>query len=528
MGGTNMPGLRKLFEAVGAFAADRRGNLAFIYALALVPLIIASGAAIDYGRGVFVRASLTRALDAAGLAVGSSGTLSQSDSTAKAQAFFNANYRLDTSYGTPSPVAVVQNGQDFTLTASVPMPTALLHFAGIDTMPVATSVVVTRNSMNIEVALALDITGSMASGTRLADLKTAAEDLIDMVVQDVQSPTYSKVALVPYSMAVNAGSYATQVRGAITAGKAITGATRANPVVITAPGHGFANGDTIYVTSVSGMTNLNNKPFTVTNATTNTFALYGVNGTAYTAYTGGGTAWCTTPGCQYYNFTSAASTTNTFQVSTCVTERTTDAYNDNPPSTTALGRNYPSAATNPCLGATIVPLSTDKTALKSLVDGYAATGSTAGHIGIAWAWYMLSPNFGTLWSSDAQPGSYASTTLLKFAVIMTDGAFNTPYCKGVIAQDATTGSDDPKYHNSCNAPGGSSIAQAKLLCAAMKTKGIIIYTVGFDVGSDASAIDVLTSCASDSAHAYFPATGSDLKDAFHDIAQQITNLRVKS
>jgi len=175
-----------------------------------------------------------------------------------------------------------------------------------------------------------------------------------------------------------------------------------------------------------------------------------------------------------------------------------------------------------------VPLSTDKTTLKSLVDGYVATGSTAGHIGIGWAWYMLSPNFGTLWPATAQPGAYTSTTLLKFAVIMTDGAFNTPYCNGVIAQDATTGSDDPKYHNSCNAPGGSSIAQAKLLCAAMKAKGIIIYTVGFDVGSDATAIDVLTRCASDAAHAYFPATGSDLKDAFHDIAQQITNLRVKS
>jgi len=523
-----MPVLRNLFAVGRAFTADRRGNIAFIYALALVPLIIASGAAIDYGRGVFVRATLTRALDAAGLAVGSSGTLNQSDSVIKAQAFFNANYRLDPSFGTPSAVAVAQSGQDFTLTSNVPMPTVLLHFAGIDTMPVSTSVVVTRNSMNIEVALALDITGSMASGTRLADLKTAAKDLIDLVVQDTQSPTYSKVALIPYSMAVNAGSYAAAVRGAIVPGKTITGATRTNPVVITAPGHGFANGDTIYLTSVAGMNSLNNKAFTVTNKTTDTFALYGVNGTAYSSYTGGGTAWCTTPGCQYYNFTSAASTTNTFAVSTCVTERSADTFNDNPPSTTALGRNYPSAATNPCLAATFVPLSTDKTTLKSLVDGYVATGSTAGHIGIGWAWYMLSPNFGTLWPATAQPGAYTSTTLLKFAVIMTDGAFNTPYCNGVIAQDATTGSDDPKYHNSCNAPGGSSIAQAKLLCAAMKAKGIIIYTVGFDVGSDATAIDVLTRCASDAAHAYFPATGSDLKDAFHDIAQQITNLRVKS
>jgi hypothetical protein len=62
----------------------------------------------------------------------------------------------------------------------------------------------------------------------------------------------------------------------------------------------------------------------------------------------------------------------------------------------------------------------------------------------------------------------------------------------------------------------------------MKAKGIIIYTVGFAVGGDSTAIDVLKTCASDAAHAFFPATGADLKNTFADIAQQITNLRVKS
>ncbi len=476
---------------------------------------------------MLVRASLSEALDAAGLAVGASGNLSQDDTNTLAQTYFKANYRLDSSYGTPAVVNVVQNGQDFTLASSVPMPTVLMHLIGLDSMPVSSSVVVTRNSMNIEVAMALDITGSM-SGSRLTDLKTAAKNLIETVVQSVQSPTYSKVAIAPYSMAVDVGSYANQVRGAIAGGIAITGASHTNPVVITAPGHPYNNGDVVYITDVSGMTSINNKAFTVTNKTSNGFSLYGVNGSGYSSYTNGGSVWCTTPGCQYYNFQSDTGTTNTFQVSNCVTERTTDAYNDNPPSTTPLGRNYPAASTNPCLASTIVPLSTDKTSLESMIDGFAASGSTAGHIGIAWAWYLLSPNFSYLWPSGSQPGAYGDTRLLKFAVLMTDGAFNTPYCKGVISADAGSGSDSAQYHNSCNAPNGSSIAQAKQLCAAMKAKGIIVYTVGFDVGNDSTAIDVLKSCATDAAHAFFPATGSDLKDAFSDIAQQITNLRVKS
>ena len=516
-----------LSRALRAFAGDRRGSLAFLYAIALVPVALAACASLDYARGVLVRASLTDALDAAGLAVGASGSLSGDATTALAQSYFNANYHLDASYGTPVAVQISQNGQDFTLTTSVPMPTLLMRLVGVDTMPVSSSVVITRNSMNIEVAMALDITGSM-TGSRLTDLKSAAKGLVETVVQAQQSPTYTKVAIAAYSMAVNAGSVAAAARGAIAAGSPITGASKTSPVVITSVGHPYQNGDVVYITGVAGMTQLNNKTYTVTNRTTNTFALSGINGTTYSSYTSGGSVWCTKPGCQYYTFKSATGTTNTFQVSTCVTERTTNAYTDAAPSTTPLGPNYPSASTNPCLGSSVIPLSTDKSALETTIDGFAASGSTAGHIGIAWAWYLLSPNFGSLWSGGAQPGAYGSDKLIKVAVIMTDGAFNTPYCNGVIAADAGSGSDAAQYHNSCNAPNGSSITQAKQLCAGMKAKGIVIYTVGFDVGTDTSAIDVLTSCATDSAHAFFPATGADLKNAFSDIAQQITNLRLKS
>jgi Flp pilus assembly protein TadG len=523
-----MAALCALLRWFGAFVADRRANIAFVYAIALVPLAVACCGAVDYARGVLVRASLTEALDAAGLAVGASGNLSEADARTLAQAYFNANYQPDSSFGTPAPVSFAQNGQDITLSSSVAVPTVLMHLIGIDTMAVSSSVVITRNSFNIEVALALDITGSMDSGTRLADLKTAAKALIDIVVQDTQSPTTSKVAIVPYSMAVNAGSYAADLRGPIAAGKTITGASRTNPVVITAPNHGFANGDVVYLTAIAGMTALNNRPFTVANRTTNSFALSGVDGTGYAAYSSGGTAWCTVPGCQYYYFRSATGTTNTFPISSCVTERSVEAFSDAAPSVSPLGRNYPSVSSNPCLSSTFVPLSTDRTALKSLIDGFSATGSTAGHIGVGWAWYLLAPNFASLWPEGSRPAAYDDRTVLKFAVIMTDGAFNSPYCNGVISRDAASGSDDARTHNSCNAPNGSSIAQAKALCAAMKAKAIVIYTVGFDVGSDATAVDVLTTCASDAAHAYFPTSGSDLKNVFRDIAQQITNLRVKS
>lgn len=69
----------------------------------------------------------------------------------------------------------------------------------------------------------------------------------------------------------------------------ITGATQANPVVITAASHGFSNGDRVIISSVVGMSQLNNREFTVANQTTNTFELSGIDGTGFDAYTSGGT-----------------------------------------------------------------------------------------------------------------------------------------------------------------------------------------------------------------------------------------------
>lgn len=72
--------------------------------------------------------------------------------------------------------------------------------------------------------------------------------------------------------------------------KNITGATAANPVVVTCTAHGYQTGDEVYITGVGGMVQLNVNTYIITVVDANNFALQGVNGTAYTAYTSGGTA----------------------------------------------------------------------------------------------------------------------------------------------------------------------------------------------------------------------------------------------
>ncbi|MGE5147825.1 MAG: pilus assembly protein TadG, partial [Candidatus Eiseniibacteriota bacterium] len=222
---------------------------------------------------------------------------------------------------------------------------------------------------------------------------------------------------------------------------------------------------------------------------------------------------------------------NTQQISNCVTERGgADAYTDTAPNIAPVGRNYPGSNV-PCVSSTVLPLTSNRTTLHNKINGLSAGGSTAGHIGIAWGWYMVSPNWAYLWSAPSQPAPYGTPDLLKVVVIMTDGNFNTVYLNGVISgpdsQPASeTGSNAQKINqNSTNNPDTSS-TQAKNLCDAMKAKDIIVFTVGLGVQNNATATDVLNHCASDAAHVYFPSNGTELKQAFHDIAMGIAWLRL--
>jgi hypothetical protein len=87
----------------------------------------------------------------------------------------------------------------------------------------------------------------------------------------------------------------------------ITAITAAEPPVLTYTGTDPSNGDRVYIESVAGMTEVNNNYYRVADVNTgaNTFELTDpddnsdIDGTAFTAYTSGGTATV----CPYYGFT---------------------------------------------------------------------------------------------------------------------------------------------------------------------------------------------------------------------------------
>lgn len=629
-------GLKTWIDGVGrglrAFARrmadDARGNVAMLFGLSLPVLILMTVGGVDIHRASTVRVNLQDALDAAALAAARSPYTDAVDIQNVGLVALRANLKAypeitlreaDTSFVLNDDNVVVASSRvDVkTLVANIFLPPYGKFMD--DYLPVGAHSEVDRSSKNIEVGLVLDITGSM-SGQRITDLKAAATQLVDIVVQDVQTPFYTRMAIIPYSMGVNLGSYADNARGTPTgarsisaaawttgSSRSISGITRASPGVVTSSSHGFVTGDWVwisgvsgmtqindrafrvvrintssyslqawngsswsavnttsgngysayssggiarkclvsdcsvrvtanthglndgegvYITGVNGMTQINNKPYIIDRIDDHTYSI-GVNGANWGSYSSGGSSWCGRDTCQWRVFTNPSGSLRALEISTCVSERTgPQAYTDAAPGASArVGRNYPASSGNPCPSASILPLNSNKTTLKSLISGLTVTGSTAGQIGMAWGWYTVSPNFNTLWPS-SPAGAYSPEDTLKAVIIMTDGEFNTPYNSGVIAQNAGAGSGGTGDKINQNATNGDPFAQGAALCNAMKAQGVIVYTVGFQISAGGNAANLLANCATSPAHAHLPTSGSDLSEAFAAIGRDITKLRI--
>jgi hypothetical protein len=164
----------------------------------------------------------------------------------------------------------------------------------------------------------------------------------------------------------------------------------------------------------------------------------------------------------------------------------------------------------------LLPMTNDKSTLHNKINGLVDGGNTAGHVGTAWTYYMLSPKWASVLPSGSKPVAYGTAKTKKIAILMTDGEYNQEHdSNGVATGERGAGS---------SVNGTDSPSQAKSVCSAMKNSGIEVYTVGFDLGGNQTAISTLKSCAMDDAHFYNSTTGDALKQAFRDIALKISSL----
>ena len=153
----------------------------------------------------------------------------------------------------------------------------------------------------------------------------------------------------------------------------------------------------------------------------------------------------------------------------------------------------------------------DKDAVNAHVNGLVAEGGTAGHLGIAWGWYLLSPNWSGIWPEESEPRLYGAERTSKFLILMTDGDFNIEH---------------PTASRNSFQQSMDLFDQMKML-----PSNIQIFAVGFQVPSGVQRTGdgrtILEYCATSPGHAFSADNGEELTEAYRTIARTISDLRLK-
>lgn len=437
-----MPLRTRLSGLARRLVRDRSGNFGMMAAIICPMLVLGAGYGINLAQITTTRSHLLAALDAAVTSTArdlTTGVIAEDRARPSVEAFLFANgervfaepgrLRLDN-------LVIDKRAKTVTARASVVLDVAFPLFGAANRQTITTESAALYSDRKIEIAMMLDVTGSM-SGQRLRDLKAAAANAVDtMLGANRPGNPRVRVALVPYANAVNTGSLAHIVH------VERNSATPSEPPA--------------------------------------------------------------------FNWTIPAGTSTA--PDRCATEREgSRQFSDVGPSTAMVNRDY---RLHFCPSAAMMPLTADAASLKARIKGFVASGHTAGPVGIQWSWYMLSPRWAEVLPADAAPAAYGRDQTAKYAILMTDGEFNTAYAG--VAGDREVRSQ-----------AGKARTHAERLCDEMKHSGIEVFTIGFQL-REANAKATMNDCASPDTgsvqHYFETSSGAELDAAFQAIARNIERL----
>jgi Flp pilus assembly protein TadG len=184
------------------------GNVAITFALAILPLGSAVGAAVDYSHANSIKAELQSASDATALAMSkNAATLSASDLQAQTTAYFKAVFNRPEALNVTATPVYTAGSSTLTVSSSAMMKTDFLGIMGKPNLTVSASSVVTwGGSSKLQVALVLDNTGSMYDSGKIFALKDATHQLLSQLKNAAQNPHDINVAIIPFTTDVNVGA----------------------------------------------------------------------------------------------------------------------------------------------------------------------------------------------------------------------------------------------------------------------------------------------------------------------------------
>jgi Flp pilus assembly protein TadG len=188
------------------FGQDQRGSVIPLFAICIFAVFAAVGAAVDYSRAAKGRSEMQAALDAAAITLSKEADkLDAAQLKERAQAIFEASFKDSASKKiTVKPTYTNVNGvYKLAMQATGALDTTVFHIFGQNTMDIKANTEVEWGMRRLELALALDNTGSMAQLGKIDALKTATHSLIDTLKEASKKKDDIKVAIVPFTTYVN-------------------------------------------------------------------------------------------------------------------------------------------------------------------------------------------------------------------------------------------------------------------------------------------------------------------------------------
>jgi Flp pilus assembly protein TadG len=206
---TNIQCVDKLRAAWRRLRDDRRGNVVITFALTLVPVIGFVGAAVDYSRANSAKAAMQAAVDSTALMLSKEAqNLTTSELNQKTTNYFNAmlnRTEVNNILVTPTLTNPAQGSFKLDVTATGTVATTFTKIIGKTQLNIDVRSEVLWGIKKLELALALDNTGSMAQSAKMTNLKTAAHTLLDTLKKAAGKDGDVKVAIIPFDTTVNIG-----------------------------------------------------------------------------------------------------------------------------------------------------------------------------------------------------------------------------------------------------------------------------------------------------------------------------------
>ena len=489
------------------FLQDRRGAVAPMFGLLVVPMVGLAGAAVDYSRANSVRTAMQAALDATALALSKDVTnLSSSQMTQKANDYFTANFHRPEATSISITPTYTANPSTLTVTGTGSITTSFMKIMGVPSIAINSTATVTWGMTRLRVALVLDNTGSMAQNNKMSALKTAATNLLSQLQGAASQNGDVYVSIIPFSRDVNVDPVNYNQNWVKFSGASDTWDENNGSCSIS----GNSTKSSCTGQSVCSLSGYNSQSSCTTAGTCSNSSY-----TTQSSCTGAGTcsksSHTTQSTCTSHNgiWTAYTWTAGTWTAGTwtpanhntwngCVMDRDQNYDTTNAaPSTGTTATLFPADQYGACPVA-MMGLNYNWSAMNSLINSMQPNGNTNQAIGLQWGFQSLTSAPLTIPAMDP---NYSYTQVI---ILLTDG-LNT--------QD--------RWYTAQN----SIDARQTITCNNVKAAGITLYTVQVNTDGDPTSA-ILQNCASDASKFFMLTSSTGIVSTFNQIGTALSALRI--